>query len=89
MEFETLLRVVGDAPVFETGLLLAGDVRPADVQRQLSRWCAAGRLYQMRRGVYVLAPPYQKVKPHPFAVANMLVHGSYVSLQAERWRTMV
>jgi predicted transcriptional regulator of viral defense system len=82
MEFETLLRIVGDAPVFETGLLLAGEVRPADVQRQLSRWCAAGRLYQMRRGVYVLAPPYQKTKPHPFMIANTLVHGSYVSLQA-------
>jgi len=82
MEFAELLSIVGDEPVFETGLLLAGEVDPADVRRQLSRWTKAGRLYQLRRGVYVLAPPHQKVKPHPFVVANALVRGSYVSLQA-------
>jgi len=52
------------------------------VQRQLSRWTRAGWLYQLRRGVYALAPPYQKVRPHPFVVANALVRGSYVSLQS-------
>lgn len=82
MEFTTLLDIVGDEPVFETGLLLAGDVDPADVRRQLSRWVKAGRLYQLRRGVYALAPPYQKIKPHPFVVANALMRGSYVSLQS-------
>jgi predicted transcriptional regulator of viral defense system len=30
----------------------------------------------------VLAPPFQKVKPHPFVVANRIVHSSYVSLQS-------
>lgn len=82
MEFSELLHIVGDEPVFETGLLLAGAVDPADVRRQLSRWTAAGRLYQLRRGLYALAPPYQKVRPHPFLVANRLVRGSYVSLQS-------
>jgi hypothetical protein len=82
MEFHELLEIVGQEPIFETGLLLAGNVKPAAVQRQLTRWTAAGRLYQLRRGVYALAPPYQKVKPHPFVVANALVRGSYVSLQA-------
>jgi len=82
MEFTILLEIVGDEPVFETGLLLAGDVNPAGVRRQLSRWTSAGRLLQLRRGVYALSPPYQKVRPHPFLVANALVHGSYVSLQA-------
>jgi hypothetical protein len=28
----------------------------------------------------VFDPPYRKVKPHPFLVANHLVRGSYVSL---------
>jgi predicted transcriptional regulator of viral defense system len=82
MEFTELLEIVGDEPVFETGLLLAGEVDPANVWRQLSRWTAAGWIYQLRRGVYALAPPYQKVKPHPFVVANALMHASYVSLQA-------
>lgn len=82
MEFARLLEIVGDAPVFETALLLAGDVDPNDVRRQLSRWTSSGRLYQLRRGVYALAPPYQKTQPHPFVVANALLQPSYVSLQA-------
>lgn len=82
MEFNQLLRIVGDEPVFETGLLLAGDVNPFDVRKQLSRWTASGKIYQFRRGLYYLAPPYQKVVPHPFLVANRLQPGSYVSLQS-------
>lgn len=82
MEFPRLLEIVGREPVFETGLLLAGDVDPTNVRRQLSRWTEAGRILQLRRGVYALAPPFQKVKPHPFLVANRLVRGSYVSLQS-------
>ena len=50
MDFLGLVKVVGDEPVFESGLLLAGAVDPPDVQRQLSRWVASGRLYQLRRG---------------------------------------
>ena len=82
MDFERLLETVGTEPVFETGLLLAGDVDPNDVRRQLTRWTQNGRIYQLRRGVYALAPPHQKVKPHPFLVANRLVRGSTVSLQS-------
>jgi predicted transcriptional regulator of viral defense system len=82
MEFRELLTTVGDEPLFGTGLLLAGDVDPNDVRRQLSRWTAAGKLYQLRRGLYALAPPYQKTSPHPFLIANRLVRASYVSLQA-------
>jgi predicted transcriptional regulator of viral defense system len=82
MDYRSLLHIVGDEPVFETGLLLAGAVDPGNVRRQLSRWTASGRLHQLRRGLYALAPPYRKVKPHPFLVANRLVGGSYVSLQS-------
>lgn len=82
MKFEKLLEIVGDEPDFETGLLLAGDVDPVDVRRQLSRWTKSGQLYQLRRGLYALAPPFQKRKPHPFLIANRLVRASVVSLQS-------
>jgi hypothetical protein len=82
MKLASLLAIVGDQPLFETGFLLAGDVDPADIRRQLSRWVASGHLFQLRRGLYALAPPYRKTKPHPFLVANRLVRGSYVSLQS-------
>ena len=82
MEFRQLLDIVGEEPLFETGLLLSGDVDPGNMRRQLSRWTAAGKLYQLRRGLYTPAPPYQKLSPHPFLIANRLVRASYVSLQA-------
>jgi predicted transcriptional regulator of viral defense system len=82
MKFARLIEIVGHEPVFETSLLLAGKVNPANVRRQLSRWTKAGRLYQLRRGLYALALPFQKVKPHPFVVANRMVRGSYVSCQS-------
>jgi predicted transcriptional regulator of viral defense system len=82
MEFERLVEIVNDEPVFETGLLLAGAVDPNHIRRQLTRWTNAGRLYQLRRGLYALAPPFQKVKPHPFTIANRLAPGSYVSCQS-------
>jgi predicted transcriptional regulator of viral defense system len=82
MKFGSLLSLVGDQPIFETGLLLAGDVDPNDVRRQLSRWVKAGKIRQLRRGLYMLEPPYQSVAPHPFLIANALVPGSYVSEQS-------
>lgn len=82
MKLEELLAIVGDQPLFETGLLLAGDVDPNDVRRQLSRWARSGRIRKLRRGLYMLTPPYQNVVPHPFLIANALVPGSYVSAQS-------
>ena len=79
MKFQELVDIVADEPVFETGLLLAGDVDAANLRRQLSRWTASGHVFQLRRGLYALAPPWQKVKPHPFLLANRLAPGSYVS----------
>ncbi|MBN2361561.1 MAG: type IV toxin-antitoxin system AbiEi family antitoxin domain-containing protein [Deltaproteobacteria bacterium] len=82
MKFESLLRIAGNEPLFETGLLLAGDVDAADLRRQLSRWVNAGKLVQLRRGLYALAPPYRKLEPHPFVLSNQLARPSYVSLQS-------
>lgn len=82
MEFDSLLKLVGDDPVFESSLLLAGNINPQIVRLQLTRWVNSGRIYQLRRGLYSIAPPYQKNNPHPFLVANHLQKASYVSLQS-------
>ena len=79
MRFHELLEIVEDEPVFETGFLVAGRPPEPGLPAQLSRWCASGRLVRVRRGLFALAPPYRKVVPHPFLVANRLVPGSYVS----------
>ncbi|PJB67883.1 MAG: hypothetical protein CO094_02650 [Anaerolineae bacterium CG_4_9_14_3_um_filter_57_17] len=82
MEFSQLLQLVDKETVFDSAFLLAGGVKPRSVRVQLWRWIKAGRLYQLRRGVYALAPPFQKAAPHPFLVANRLARGSYVSCQS-------
>lgn len=82
MDFEHLLDLTGDDPVFESALLLAGDVKSQNIRLQLSRWTKSGRIYQLRRGLYAVAPPYQKTRPHPFVIANRLQRASYVSLQS-------
>ena len=82
MKFGELVEVVGDEPVFDTALLKAGSVRDAALHLQLTRWTRAGKLVQLRRGVYALAAPYRKKEPHPFAIANSLRRGGYVSLQS-------
>jgi hypothetical protein len=82
MNFNELLNIVQDEPVFDSALLLAGDANPNEIRRQLSRWKLSGKIYQLRRGLYCLAPPYQKVVSHPFLVANRLLPASYISLQS-------
>jgi len=82
MRFAELLETVGDLPLFQGSLLLAGDRDPGDVRRQLSRWTASGKILQLRRNLYALASPWRRVHPHPFLVANELHYPSYVSLQS-------
>jgi len=81
MEFNSLLKIVGNEPVFEMSLLFAGKTDPANVRLQLARWVTAGRVIRLRRGLYSIAPPYNKTRPNPFLVANRLQPASYVSLQ--------
>jgi hypothetical protein len=81
VEFRKLLTTVGDEPLFGTGLLLAGDVDPSDVRRQLSL-DGGGQTLSATARPLCLAPPYRKTNPHPFLIANHLVRASYVSLQA-------
>jgi len=82
MKWVDLLNLIGEEPLFTSALLRSGRVSDAEVRSQLSRWTKAGRILQLRRGVYLLAPPYRKVEPHPFLIANHLRSGSYVSLQS-------
>jgi len=82
MEFADLLNQVADLPVFSSSLLQAGDVDRASIHKQLSRWTAANKTHQLRRGLYTLAEPYRQIEPHTFLIANRLISPSYVSLQS-------
>lgn len=77
MRWRELQQTVQAQPLFETSLLLSGDLTRHQVQRQLSDWTRAQKIIQLRRGLYT----FPNQNPHPFIVANHLVPGSYVSLQ--------
>ena len=82
MKFEDLLHIARHTPIIRTGLLLVGDVTPAYLRLQLSRWVSEGKLIKLRRGVYALADPYRTCPVHPFSVANAIEPASYVSCQS-------
>jgi predicted transcriptional regulator of viral defense system len=82
MKWQSLLKLVADEPVFSSALLLSGNVSAQQLRLQLSRWVKDGRLFQLRRGLYALAPVWRKLEPHPFLIANRLQRGSYVSAQS-------
>jgi predicted transcriptional regulator of viral defense system len=82
MKLCDLLALIGGATLFDASTLLAGPDSPAEVRRQLSRWVASGRVIQLRRGLYVLAPPFARASPNVFVIASKLRKPSYVSLQS-------
>jgi len=81
MRYSQLLHIVGEAPLFETPLLAAGNQSPYQVQRRLVDWSKAGKVVPLRRGLYALPKTKRKLEPHPFVIANRLAAGSYVSLE--------
>lgn len=82
MKYEELLQLIGGAGVFDSSLLLAGRGSATGVRRQLDRWVKTGRVVMLRRGVYLVPPPYTMHQPHSFRLANALRRASYVSLQS-------
>ncbi len=46
-----------------------------------NRAMKAGDLQRLKRGLYMLGPNYRSTKAHPFAVAQALLPGSYISFE--------
>ena len=82
MKWGNLLAEVGQEPVFRAGFLAASCKSMPEMRLQLSRWVKAGKLIQLRKGLYTLTQPYSKVVAHPFVIANAMKQASYVSLQS-------
>jgi hypothetical protein len=60
-------RLIGSSPASRYGLV--------------NRALKARELIRIRRGLYVLPSKYRKEPPHPFAVAQALEPGSYISFE--------
>ena len=81
MSLNELIDFVGNLPLFEAEILLAGVPDPAAVRVQLSRWVKAGKLIQLRRGLYALSERYRKTEIYEPYLASTLVKPSYLSLE--------
>ena len=81
MRWEEFINKVVNLPVIETEMLLAGISSSAPIKVQISRWQKAGRLIQLKRGVYLLAEPYRKVAVYEPYIASLLKRPSYLSLE--------
>lgn len=80
MYFQQISPQLAQLPLFESGHLYTGANNQQQVQRQLTDWVRAGKVVQLRRGLYTLASEYQSEQPHSYVIANHIVKGSYVSL---------
>jgi hypothetical protein len=48
----------------------------------LRRAMAAGEISRIRRGMYMLSPPYRKERPNPLVLAQQVYGPSYISLES-------
>ncbi|MEZ4591423.1 MAG: hypothetical protein R3D55_09815 [Chloroflexota bacterium] len=80
MYFQQISPQLEQLPLFESGHLYAGASNQQKVQRQLADWVRAGKVIQLRRGLYTLASEYNTKHPHSYVIANHIVKGSYISL---------
>jgi len=81
MDINKLAGFVADSPVFNAEILRVGKADPRSVNVQLSRWKKAGKIIQLRRGLYMLNSPYVKLPAgYDLYIAGALHSPSYVSL---------
>jgi hypothetical protein len=81
VDWTTFLNRFADRPLFHTSMLAIFGTPSPHRQVQLARWTKAGKLTQVRRGWYLIAPPWRKKEiPIPY-IANHIVNPSYLSLE--------
>ena len=76
MDSQLVNRIFNDADLER---ILGGS--PARRYGLVNRTLKAGELHRLKRGLYVLDNKYRDYPLHPFALAQALVPGSYVSLE--------
>ncbi len=81
MRWEEFVKITGNLPIIEPEILLIGVAKVEPVKVQISRWQKAGKLIQLKRGVYALAEPFRKISIYEPYVASVLKNPSYLSLE--------
>ncbi|MFH0763663.1 MAG: hypothetical protein V1927_01510 [Candidatus Omnitrophota bacterium] len=81
MKFEKFIKIAEGLPVIDAEILLAGVSDPNPIKVQISRWKKAGKLIQLKRGLYLFSKPYRKVEIYEPHIASILKKPSYISLE--------
>ncbi len=80
MKYDDMVALLGAEGVFDlaTAIQLLDEKRET-VRIQLYRWCKAGKLLPLRRGLYAFPERYCGRKVNPAELANRLLAPSYIS----------
>ncbi|MCX6089826.1 MAG: hypothetical protein NTX88_05570 [Candidatus Atribacteria bacterium] len=81
MKWDEFLKQVRHLPVIESEMLLTGMADPSALSVQLVRWTRAGKIIQVKRGVYLLSEIYRKTDVYEPHLASILIKPSYISLE--------
>ncbi len=81
MKYEEIIRLGSKLPVIETKMLAARQRDKGYMDVQFSRWVKAGKLIQLKRGMYLLPPAYRKIQAFEPFIANLIKRPSYLSLE--------
>ena len=80
MQYYDLVKLLGKEGFFDLASVvqLSGERRES-IRTQLYRWCKAGKLLPLRRGMYAFPEAGNAVAIHPAELANKLYSPSYIS----------
>ena len=81
MKWENFVNKFTELPVIDTELMLAGVKDSKPVKVQISRWRKSGKLFQLKRGFYVLSKTYRKTSLFEPYISFLLKKPSYLSLE--------
>ncbi len=81
MYWMDFLKRFAGRPLFHASMLSIFYDSPQLRQVQLTRWTKAGKLDQVRRGWYLIRPPWRSREVSRPYIANQVVHPSYLSLE--------
>ncbi len=80
MKFDEIYKLFGEKPWFDLDMvLLASGEAAACIHTELYRWRQAGRLIELRRGLFVFAEPWRKAPISPASLAQAIYPPSYLS----------
>jgi len=80
MKYYDLVKMLGSEGFFDlASVVQLTDERRESIRMQLYRWCKAGKLLSLRRGMYAFPEAVSSVEVNPAELANKLYTPSYIS----------